>query len=150
MGDDGVQQIYLPEINRTVRVVSYENLSPEAFEYFLLKSELVAGCTGDMSLTQVLSSKRIPVYECLSHKRKLYSNILNAPWIEAMEEIDIPVEKDSQVFPGLEVHNVMVSFSGMKVLTAENVRQIYPIFRAKLLQNSFSPWFKKRLKEILN
>ncbi|KAI5187377.1 hypothetical protein NEHOM01_2131 [Nematocida homosporus] len=103
-----------------------------------------------MPLTQVLSSKRIPVYECLLHKRELCSNVLNALWIEAMEEIDIPVEKDSQVFPGLEEDNMNSCLLGMKVLTAENVRQIYPTFRAKLLQNAFSPRFKKRLKEILN
>ncbi|KAI5186712.1 hypothetical protein NEHOM01_1651 [Nematocida homosporus] len=149
LGEDGVQQINLASINRTFRLVSYENLSPEAFEYFLLKSELVAGCTGDMSLTQVLSSKRVPVYECLSHKRSFYTNVLNTPWVEAMEEVDIPVEKDSQAFPGLEEDSTVLSFSGMEVLTPENVRQIYPTFHSKLLQNAFSPWFKKRVEEIL-
>ncbi|KAI5187504.1 hypothetical protein NEHOM01_2227 [Nematocida homosporus] len=148
-GSDGVQQLYLAEINKTVRLVSYANLSPEAFEYFLLKSELVAGCTGDMSLTQVLSSKRIPVYEVLPHKQCLYTDGLNAPWIEALQEIDISVEKDLEAFPGLEEDATKVSFSGMKVLTPENVRQAYPIFHSKLLQNAFSPWFKKRVEEIM-
>jgi hypothetical protein len=43
----------------------------------LLKSEDIAGCTGDMSLTQILSSERMPIYQMLSHKRNLYNALNN-------------------------------------------------------------------------
>ncbi|KAI5187780.1 hypothetical protein NEHOM01_2361 [Nematocida homosporus] len=149
IGSDGLQQIRLLNTKRTARLVPYENLSPEAFEYFLLKSELVAGCTGDMSFTQVISSKRIPVYECLTHKQRFYNYALNAPWIETLEKIGVPVEKGLAVFPGIGRDRSTIVLSGATTLTAKNVRQVYPIFRAKLQQNAFSPWFRMRVKEAL-
>jgi hypothetical protein len=66
-----VQMVYLP----WARIVRFHALSPGAFGCFLLRSKRAAGCTDDMSISQVLSSKRIPVFELLSHKRQLYGHI---------------------------------------------------------------------------
>lgn len=64
------------EIEVRVRLVYYSQLSPVEFEYALLRSERVAGCTGDMSLSQVLSSKRVLIYECLEHNKDFLKDLI--------------------------------------------------------------------------
>lgn len=50
------------------QLVCYGQVTEPEFEYLLLRSGEIAGCTGDMSVSQVLSTGRIMVYQCLGHK----------------------------------------------------------------------------------
>jgi len=68
---DFISYFYIKEHNLKVKLIHYKKLSAEEFEYLLLRSERIVGCTGDMSLTQVLSSNRIFIYEYLEHKGDL-------------------------------------------------------------------------------
>jgi hypothetical protein len=52
----------------TIKLVQFKQLSREEYDYLLLRSERMAGCTGDMSFSEVISTNRIPVYDCLVHK----------------------------------------------------------------------------------
>lgn len=75
----------IEDMNLRVKLVHYSQLSPVEFEYALLKSERVAGCTGNMSLSQVLSSGRVPIYECLIHGRDFLKDLVRR-WGEATNQ----------------------------------------------------------------
>lgn len=73
---ESILYLYIKDIDLRVKLVHYSQLSPSEFEYALLRSERVAGCTGDMSLSQVLSSGRVPIYECLEHNRNFLGSLV--------------------------------------------------------------------------
>ena len=114
-----------------IRVISYEFLSPEAFHYLLLKSEQITGCTGDMSITQVLSSNRLCFYELLGHK-KLFFNHLNQKWLE--------IQKDMKEQISLSFWESDCVFNA-KCPLPEQLEIILEKFLAVLRQNSFEEWF---------
>ncbi|KAI5148073.1 hypothetical protein ENBRE01_0087 [Enteropsectra breve] len=59
-----------------ISLESYKILGREEFECVLLGSEELAICTGDMSLTQVISSGRIAFYQALIHKLHFIRDVL--------------------------------------------------------------------------
>lgn len=59
------------------RIIGYKSFKGKEFEYLLLKSEDILFCTGDMTLTEALSSGRVPLYEALPHKVTLENNLRN-------------------------------------------------------------------------
>lgn len=79
---ESILYLNMKKIGARVKLVHYSQLSPLEFDYALLRSEGVAGCTGDMSLSQVISSGRVPIYERLSHKKRLVID-LESYWREA-------------------------------------------------------------------
>lgn len=78
---------YMDVMNVRAKLVHYEELSPCEFEYALLRSERVVGCTGDMSMSQVLSSGRVPIYECLDHNEDFLRDLVQC-WGKATDQTD--------------------------------------------------------------
>lgn len=68
------------EIDGVVFVLEPMGLVSSAeFDSLLFNSGEYAGCTGDSSLSKVLSSKRIPLYQVLSHKEE-FVQFLEKTW----------------------------------------------------------------------
>lgn len=57
-------------------------VSAEEFDSLLFNSGKYVGCTGDSSLSKALSSKRVPLYQVLSHKEE-FAELLRRMWTEA-------------------------------------------------------------------
>eukprot|EP00866_Antonospora_locustae_P001158 jgi/Antlo1/1158/2329 len=58
-----------------------ERVSAREFESLLFNSGKYVGCTGDSSLSMALSSRRVPLYEVLDHKRA-FAQQLERAWTE--------------------------------------------------------------------
>ncbi|KAL0265834.1 UNVERIFIED_CONTAM: hypothetical protein PYX00_011552 [Menopon gallinae] len=119
-------------------VVSYVQVTEPGFEYLLLRSGEIAGCTGDMSVSQVLSTGRVMAYQCLSHKEKF-------------------IDRLAEVWKDVNGHE-STSFRILYSLTSESINRIgrlpekfdaglfreqYRAFLARLRQDDF----RKKLKE---
>ena len=129
-----------------MKLVLYDMLSPEMFEYFLLKSEDIAGCTGDMSLTQALSSGRVPIYQQLIHKTFLYK-ALNDEWKWATQ--DLGGDKDEyNNLPVIPRNNL--DHHKYKFRRVERFHEAYARFIDNLKENSLQKWFWNELRERLS
>jgi hypothetical protein len=145
---NGVQTIYLPWLRRKARIVRFRALSPEAFEYFLLKSKRAAGCTGDMSISQVLSSKRIPVYELLSHKRPFYGYITTL-WKGVLRDMGIPYDENQGMFPGISGSLSNPVFLHGQI-TSSDIHRAFQEFHKRLQQGSFQLWFGEKVRRMVS
>lgn len=135
--DEFIIYLNTKEIDVRVKVVSYEQLSPSEFEYVLLKSERVVGCTGDISLSQVLSSGRVPIYECLEHNRNFLTDLVRR-WKEATDQTGSEV--------GFRIHQwekLAVGYFGYY----PEFWKDYEKFIKALKEDSFQKWLYKRFKK---
>ncbi|WUR03707.1 uncharacterized protein VNE69_06028 [Vairimorpha necatrix] len=71
--------------DKIIQIKTYPVLSKYEFDFLLLKSEEIVGCTGDMSISETISSNRIFVYQTLSHKLN-FRRMLNKEWNEFYKE----------------------------------------------------------------
>lgn len=126
--------------DKEMKMVYYDSLSPEEFEYLFLKSEYVMGCTGDMSVTQALSPNRMIVYETLPHKEPFYDS-LNRKFKKAGSRSDadlgIPFIKNDYIHRKLPT-------------PPPNIQEIYKVFLEKLREDSFQKWFEVNLQQMLS
>lgn len=134
-----VCNVYFRSDGIRVRVFRYEGLTSEEFEYALLRSERVAGCTGDMSLTQVLSSGRLFVYLVFEHKRRLVSN-LKRTWMS------VGGEEGELAFINDRPRTVSVD-AGMGARSGLEKR--YRAFLNRLREDGFERWFVSKAKQLL-
>lgn len=63
--------------HKTICILSYTMLNKFEYDFLLLKSEEVIGCTGDISISEGISTNRLFLYQTLSHKLN-FRNILNS------------------------------------------------------------------------
>lgn len=119
-----------------VKAVHYSQLSPLEFEYALLGSGPVAGCTGNMSLCQVLSSGRVPIYECLKHNEKFLLHLIQR-WDETSDDRD-----GEKRFSVVEEQKVGVSEWKVGYLKYHpGFWSDYRKFIEALKKDSFQEWF---------
>lgn len=122
------------------RLVYYGKVSAEEFEYLLLRSKGIVGCTGDMSLTQVLSSERIFMYEILEHKKELFNDLMSM-WRSVtggkrpeLPHIDVGTAKDD--------HGYFEYYDGFL--------EDYHKFIDELKRETFQMWLRRRIEEVVN
>jgi hypothetical protein len=76
---NGQKQLEIKLKHKTVYISSYTMLHKFEYDFLLLKSEEIIGCTGDMSISEGISTNRIFIYQTLSHKLN-FRMILNNPF----------------------------------------------------------------------
>lgn len=73
-------QLELMVNDKFIQIDSYDVLSKVEYDCLLLNSEKIVGCTGDMSISECISTDRIFVYQTLNHKlnfRYILNNMFN-------------------------------------------------------------------------
>lgn len=128
---------------KKMKLIPYDHLSPEEFEYLLLKSDYIMGCTGDMSVTQALSSGRMIVYEIRQHKLGFY-NFLNDRWKEAGNQPD----NDDFSIPAICINNVDQYYM-RKITPCSDMQEIHKDLLKRLRDDSFQKWFRAQLVSAL-
>jgi hypothetical protein len=57
--------------------VNDKPLSNKEFNELIQKSEILVGCTGDQSFSEVINCNKIPIYEILGHKQKFFNSLIS-------------------------------------------------------------------------
>ena len=143
---------YMTLFDVTVKIIFYERLSPEEFEYLLLNSEDIAGCTGDMSITQVLSSKRMIIYEISGLRKRAFYEELNAEWKKMVEEEGskfIKSEINKDYYNNLPSFEDSLNYVIQPIIKVDGIKDLYMKFLERLENDSFQKWFKEELKNKL-
>lgn len=63
---------------KTIEIKVYQKLSGNVSAHCFSLSEFISICTGDNSLIECISFKKIPIYQCLAHKKYMFNHIIKS------------------------------------------------------------------------
>lgn len=120
------------DTNITIEV-NTNRLSNKEFNELIQISEILVGCTGDQSISQVINCLKIPIYQILSHKKNFFSSLI------------LYAEKKHYPTEYLEKHESLFSWEKYDLDTEKEFEEYYNLLKKWIKSNGYKgldSWIK--------